>query len=192
MPLLHTLRVARFSTLALFKPKANVCGERTTIRVWIGLRMLDYFFHVNNAKFVEMTEFGRFDYLVRSGLFGKIVKSRGTVLVAAVHMHYMAPINPFRFVEVDSEMLGMYDKSIIWKHTIRGSGKDANKLYATAIVKGAALTRKGKTMDKAQVEEYFECTVDDVGGEYFTKIFDADNVWRRHAREELKERDAKK
>lgn len=89
---------------------------------------LDPQWHVNNARFLSYFEQTRFAYLVELGLFdGHSFFDLG-LIVADVHVAYLAPIKPFQQVRVGMRVARIGNKSL----TLEYLAEDASNGQALA------------------------------------------------------------
>ena len=91
---------------------------------------LDAQWHVNNTKFLIYVEQGRFAYIMNLGLFdGKSFLDLG-LIVADVHMAYLAPIELGQNIQVAVRVAHIGNKSLRFEYEIQDL--DTGKPLATA------------------------------------------------------------
>ncbi len=91
---------------------------------------LDAQWHVNNTKFLNYVEQGRFAYIMNLGLFdGKSFLDLG-LIVADVHMAYLAPIELGQNIQVAVRVAHIGNKSMRFEYEIQDS--DTGQAIATA------------------------------------------------------------
>ena len=91
---------------------------------------LDAQWHVNNTKFLNYVEQGRFAYIMNLGLFdGKSFLDLG-LIVADVHMSYQAPIELGQNIQVAVRVAHIGNKSLRFEYEIQDL--DTGKPLATA------------------------------------------------------------
>lgn len=86
--------------------------------------------HVNNAKFVTFIEFARFRYLTTVGLWDGMSFMDLGLIVADVHINYLAPIKLFQNINVGVKVSKIGNKSISFIYQIEDS--DTRQIMATA------------------------------------------------------------
>lgn len=88
--------------------------------------------HVNNAKFIEYLQWGRWDWLDRQGLTNERLLDMGAVLVVAnININYRREVKMGDTVKVETYPISISDKSFIVKQIIvRGD----NEVVADAEV----------------------------------------------------------
>ncbi|HPC06679.1 MAG TPA: acyl-CoA thioesterase, partial [Anaerolineaceae bacterium] len=90
---------------------------------------LDAQWHVNNTKFLIYVEQGRFAYIMNLGLFdGKSFLDLG-LIVADVHMAYLAPIELGQNIQVAVRVAHIGNKSMRFEYEIQDS--DTGQAIAT-------------------------------------------------------------
>lgn len=77
-------------------------------RVW--LNDLDVNLHMNNGRYLTIMDLGRFDFLLRSGLWTQVRRQRWMPLVGAVVFRYKRSLQPFVRYDLHSRVLGWDDK----------------------------------------------------------------------------------
>jgi acyl-CoA thioester hydrolase len=91
---------------------------------------LDAQWHVNNTKFLNYIEQGRFSYILKLGLFdGKSFLDLG-LIVADVHMAYLAPIALDQHIQVAVRVAKIGNKSLRFEYEIQDI--DTGSTLATA------------------------------------------------------------
>jgi acyl-CoA thioester hydrolase len=91
---------------------------------------LDPQWHVNNAHTVTLIETGRSAYLVHLGLWdGQDFNALG-LIVADVHVSYLAPIGLQQKVQVGVRVARLGNKSLTFKYALEDC--DSGKILATA------------------------------------------------------------
>ncbi|KPI88601.1 hypothetical protein ABL78_2269 [Leptomonas seymouri] len=79
---------------------AQFIAQPLTISVYCGMRMIDELGHVNNAKYLEIAEFGRWHQLAFLGLGSGIVSRGISFVVSDLSITYQREIGPCRKVWV--------------------------------------------------------------------------------------------
>ena len=93
--------------------------------------MIDAFGHVNNAKYLELFEFGRWHQGGAQRSITTFKKAQLYPVVAAVHIQYMSEIKAMTVVQVTSKIVNADDRSFVMRqHMLSTDGK---KLYSTAL-----------------------------------------------------------
>ncbi|GAP12543.1 predicted thioesterase [Longilinea arvoryzae] len=91
---------------------------------------LDAQWHVNNARFNSYIEQGRFEYLLRLGLFDGVDFSSLGLIVADVHITYLAPIEINHQVRVGVRTSRIGNKSLVFEYIVQDAA--SGDLFAKA------------------------------------------------------------
>ncbi len=91
---------------------------------------LDPQWHVNNARYNTYIEQGRFEYLMQLGLFDGVDFSSLGLIVADVHMAYLAPIEINHQVRVGVRTARIGNKSLTFEYIVQDV--DSGTLFARA------------------------------------------------------------
>lgn len=201
---LHVLRVLRYTLLGLAQPKVAPFDECTT-KIFVGLRKCDGFMHVNNARYLEMLEFARYNQGSRSTWNSRFVSARIWPVIGAIHIQYANQILPYRFVNVTTRIASYDAKTLTLHQDIRSM---RGKLHATAVLR-ISLVHNNKAITVAEAFDRMGFEKGPDGGvapdlvaaakqhnERFPMIqrmIAADNEWRQAVRaEEAAGREARK
>src|SRR5262245_24786768 len=134
MVVLHTLRSLRYIAMGLLRRGEPFTADGiVTTRIYSGFRKLDMFMHVNNASYLELFEFARWEQAGRLRMFARYRQGHCYPIVAAAFVEYMAPLKAFCFVRVSSRMLGTSGKWLLMEQTMRSD--DERQLHASAVYK---------------------------------------------------------
>ena len=80
---------------------------------------LDPQWHVNNAKFLSFLETARMEYLLHLGLWDGKDFFRLGLIVASVHLDYLAPIKLDQHIRVGARVSRMGTKSLDFEYEIQ-------------------------------------------------------------------------
>lgn len=109
---------------------------------------IDILRHMNNGRYLSLFDLGRWDLLIRTGLFDAM-KDRGWyAVVASETITFRRSLGLWQRFEVESRFLGHDDRSLFLEHRAVVDGE----IYARAIVRARMLRRSGGTV---QNEELF-------------------------------------
>lgn len=108
--------------------------SRFSIPIQIRYGDLDPQWHVNNARFLTFFEHARLSYLIHLGLFdGEDFANLG-LIVADVHIAYLAPIKPLEKVRVYMRVVRLGTKSMDIEYTIENEETGEVKSRAEFIM----------------------------------------------------------
>jgi acyl-CoA thioesterase FadM len=124
--LIYTLVAAR-----LRAPLAVLDTGRVPMRVWPG--DLDVLLHMNNGRYLTIMDLGRVDFMIRSGLLGKLRQRGWYPVVAALSITYRRPMTLWQRFEMTTRIAGWDDRWVYLQQEFHSGGK----LVAAAMVKGA-------------------------------------------------------
>lgn len=154
----HVARCVVYSITSYFKPKLGI-RDVCLSRIYVGFRKMDGFLHVNNSRYLEIFEFARWQQGVRSGLLQYKFVKKGYPVVNSVHVHYLTPLFPFKFVTVETKVVGRHDRILLMEQRILAEpkpGSDTRRCYASALVKISFMGPSGKTVDLEEAFKSFE------------------------------------
>lgn len=105
--------------LSCLQSKAPVgLFDESSSRIFVGLRMIDVFGHVNNAKFLELFEFARWNQGGQSRYIEKFYKNNFFPVVAGAHVQYMKEVKPWRSVVVRTKTVHFSGKNCVIRQTM--------------------------------------------------------------------------
>jgi acyl-CoA thioesterase FadM len=119
------------------KPRVGVLDEiRTAFRVWPG--DLDTNRHMNNGRYLTLMDFGRFDLLMRTGLWSHVWKNRWAPVLASATIRWRRELRPFVRYELLTRIIGWDERwfFIEQRFVVQGS------VVAHATVRGTFLHRR--------------------------------------------------
>ena len=206
MVLLHVARTLRYAFTGEFLQTKTAPFEECVTKVFVGVRKMDGFMHVNNSRYLEMMEFARYNQGGRAGWNKRFISSKIWPVIGSVHIHYMTQIAPWRFVNVHTRLAGYEGRYLHIHQDIRSA--DDKILHATALFR-VAMVHKNKTMElddameklgfpkqeDGRMNEVFLACSEEHRKKYpmFKRLIDADDEWRQSVRDQIKaERAARK
>jgi len=93
---------------------------------------LDINLHMNNGRYLQVMDLGRFDYIIRVGLFGETRRRRWMPLVGSETIRFRRSLAPFRTFQLHTRLVHWDDKWFFFEQRFTARGQ----LIAAAIVKG--------------------------------------------------------
>ncbi|HWI31292.1 MAG TPA: acyl-CoA thioesterase [Microbacterium sp.] len=110
---------------------------------------LDLLGHMNNGRYGSLFDLGRFDLLIRTGIW-KVLKARGWyAVVASETITFRKSLEAWQCFTVESRLLGHDDRAVYLIHRAVVGGE----VYAEMIVRARFLRRSGGIVPH---EELFE------------------------------------
>jgi acyl-CoA thioesterase FadM len=119
---------------------------------------LDVNRHLNNGVYLSIADLGRFELLIRSGIW-RIVSARGWYpVVVAETISFRKSLAPWQRFEVESRVLGFDDKAVYVEQRFVVAGE----IYAQLFVRGRFLKRKGGVVPIPELIEAIGGVPDDL------------------------------
>jgi len=107
---------------------------------------LDLNLHMNNGRYLALMDLGRFELMLRTGLFKKGLTRRWMPVVADIKIRYWRSLKPFQRAELSTRLVGWDSR---WFYLEQRFEQDGH-LMARALVK-AAFVKAGQTLPTADV-----------------------------------------
>lgn len=98
---------------------------------------IDINFHVNNGMYLMMMDLGRFDALVRSGIWRTIRARRWTGVISDETISFRKSLKLGQRYSVESKIIGFDERAVYFEHRIVSQGD----VYARGIVATRLLTQ---------------------------------------------------
>lgn len=97
---------------------------------------LDINIHVNNARYLQWMDLGRFDYMNRLGIFREAFRQKWMPVLGAVNIRYHRPLHFLQRVELTTRVLGWDEKWFYMEQRFTREGKPIATAYAKALFRG--------------------------------------------------------
>lgn len=110
---------------------------------------LDLLGHMNNGRYASLFDLGRFDLLIRTGLWDLLAERKWYAVVASETITFRKSLELWQRFTVESRLLGHDDKSSYLIHRAVVDGE----VYAEMVVRARFLRRGGGIVP---LEELFE------------------------------------
>ena len=110
---------------------------------------LDLLGHMNNGRYASLFDLGRFDLLIRTGLWDLLAQRKWYAVVASETITFRKSLELWQRFTVESRLLGHDDKSSYLIHRAVVDGE----VYAEMVVRARFLRRSGGIVP---LEELFE------------------------------------
>lgn len=121
-------------------------GDVLRFGFWIWPTDIDVYGHVNNGRCLTLMDFGRFDFIVRTGLYREIRRNGWRPLVAAAEVRFRRELKPFQRCELVTRLAHWDEKWVFFEQRIERNGEP----HALGLVKGV-LKRRGETVAPSAV-----------------------------------------
>lgn len=130
---------------AFFKDKAQSVLDTTTLRFCVMPNDLDLNMHMNNGRYLTIMDIGRTDFVIRTGMFQKVIRAGQIPVLAAATIRFRVQLEPFREYDLTTRIVCWDEKwAYMEQRFIITKGKKAGEVAAIAIVKGAFYDKKKK------------------------------------------------
>ena len=95
---------------------------------------LDPQWHVNNARYLSYMEQGRVAYLTHLGLWNGLDFNRLGLIVADIHVAYLAPMLLFRKYRLDQRVARIGNKSLVFEYQVVDEESGEHMAKAEAVM----------------------------------------------------------
>ena len=132
------LRMLYVLVMSLVKPRLISWEDKSILPMQVWLTDLDSNGHMNNGRFFTHMDLGRFDLLLRSGLWSWVVKTRSVPVLGASQIRYRRPLNLWERYTLQTQIVAWDDKWIFIEQRFLVADKPSGKLVLAALgmVKG--------------------------------------------------------
>lgn len=108
---------------------------------------LDILRHMNNGRYLSLFDLGRWDQLIRTGLFDAMKQRGWYAVVSSETITFRKSLQLWQRFEVQSRFIGHDDKALFMEHRAVVDGE----VYARAIVRARMLRRTGGTVSNEEL-----------------------------------------
>lgn len=118
-----------------------------TIRLTTLPTDIDILRHMNNGRYLSLFDLGRWDLLIRTGLFGAMKDQGWYAVVSSETVTFRKSLELWQRFEVQSRFIGHDEKALFMEHRAVVDGE----VYARAIVRARMLRRTGGTVSNEEL-----------------------------------------
>lgn len=118
-----------------------------TIRLTTLPTDIDILRHMNNGRYLSLFDLGRWDLLIRTGLFDAMKERGWYAVVSSETITFRKSLQLWQKFEVQSRFIGHDDKAVFMEHRAVVDGE----IYARAIVRARMLRRTGGTVSNEEL-----------------------------------------
>lgn len=140
--LVYLLRNLKVFLVGLTRPGLHPL-ETSKLNLRVRITDLDYNLHMNNARYLEAFEMGRFDLMTKMGAAVVSFRDGLAPVVATAHVVYRTSLSPFQAYTVQTRVAGWDEKYFYIEQDMVSNGNKV--VHATALMK-ATFLKKGKTL----------------------------------------------
>ncbi len=108
---------------------------------------IDILRHMNNGRYLSLFDLGRWDLLIRTGLFDGMKEQGWYAVVSSETITFRKSLQLWQRFEVQSRFIGHDDKAVFMEHRAVVKGE----VYARAIVRARMLRRTGGTVSNEEL-----------------------------------------
>lgn len=108
---------------------------------------IDLLRHMNNGRYLSLFDLGRWDLLIRTGLFDAMDAQGWYAVVSSETVTFRKSLQLWQRFEVQSRFIGHDDKALFLEHRAVVKGE----VYARAIVRARMLRRTGGTVSHEEL-----------------------------------------
>lgn len=100
---------------------------------------LDVYGHMNNGRYMTISDLGRFDLMRRSGMWPELRKRGWYPVVASSTITYRKSLEPWQRFTIESQFLGVHERDAYMEQRFVVKGE----VYAKLIIRARFLKKKG-------------------------------------------------
>lgn len=126
------LRLLRVLIASFFRPRLDFT-DTSELHFRVMPHDLDINIHMNNARYFALMDLGRFDLIVRSGLWRTMLRDRRQAVIGSALVRFRRPLKPFQPVTLTSRLLCWDEKWLYIEHRLDSKGV----LACHTVVRGA-------------------------------------------------------
>jgi acyl-CoA thioesterase FadM len=132
---LHAGRVALLIAREMRKPRVGLADEvRVQGRAWPWY--CDANLHVNNAEYARLMEYGRWAWIVRTGIWRRVRSEGSRVVVAGSSQTFRREVRIFGVFQVRTKLCGLDERSAVFEQSVWMGAKLACHSYQRMMVVG--------------------------------------------------------
>lgn len=121
--------------------------ETNIAHMRVGITDIDFNFHMNNAKYLNKMEMGRWIESYENGLLPILKKEKVLFFVAAIEITFLKEMKVFEKYQVETTMVGADEKYIYMEQMLRVRDKlCAHAIFKVAMLKGGKIFFPEKLM----------------------------------------------
>jgi acyl-CoA thioesterase FadM len=129
------LRLIRVGIGAQRRSPLGADGE-SVIRLRVWPHDLDMWGHVNGGRYLTMSDLGRLDFSIRSGLFKIVRRQHWTMPIATAGLQFLRPLRLFQTCELHTRVVGWDNKWWYLETKFVRKGRTVATVVAKAVVRG--------------------------------------------------------
>ncbi|MFK4762857.1 acyl-CoA thioesterase [Microbacterium sp. ZW T5_45] len=119
----------------------------STVRLTTLPSDIDILRHMNNGRYLSLFDLGRWDLLIRTGLFDAMKERGWYAVVSSETVTFRRSLQLWQRFDVESRFIGHDDKAVFLEHRAVVDGE----IYARVIVRSRMLRRTGGTVSNEEL-----------------------------------------
>lgn len=108
---------------------------------------IDILRHMNNGRYLSLFDLGRWDQLIRTGLFDAMNERGWYAVVSSETITFRKSLQLWQRFDIQSRFIGHDEKALFLEHRAVVNGE----IYARAIVRARMLRRSGGTVSNEEL-----------------------------------------
>lgn len=108
---------------------------------------IDLLRHMNNGRYLSLFDLGRWDLLIRTGMFDAMKSRRWYAVVSSETVTFRKSLELWQRFDIESRLLGHDDRAIYLEHRAVVDGE----IYARVIVRSRMLKRGGGRVSQEEL-----------------------------------------
>jgi acyl-CoA thioesterase FadM len=110
---------------------------------------IDTLGHINNGVYLSLADLGRFDLLVRAGVWAEFQRRGWYPVVANATISYRRSLDLWQRYVLETKVVGLDDRAVYIEQRFVVDGE----IFATLFLRGRFLKRSGGTVSAAEIAE---------------------------------------
>ena len=140
------LRLIWYALTAWRRPALDPANAVSVLDFRVAPLDLDVSFHMNNGRYLTLMDLGRFDFVVRTGLWRAVRRHGWTPIASAIIIRYRRELRPFARFRLETRLVSWAEASVVMEQVfVLTSGPHAGQVAARALFKGGIYSRSDRT-----------------------------------------------
>ena len=139
-------RLLHLIVASFFRPRLDPTAEASCLDFRVWPHDLDTSMHMNNGRYWTLMDLGRADLVIRSGLWGAVVRNRWAPIVNAAKIRFQRELTLFRRFRIETRIVAWDETFIVMEHRVLTTGKGGREsLSAIALARTGLYDRKTRS-----------------------------------------------
>lgn len=141
------LRVLKVLVISFFRPRLGFRDE-SLLHFRVAPSDLDINVHMNNARYLAIMDLGRWDLIIRSGMWRLVLKTKMQPVLGGSVVRFRRSLRPFQPFSLRTRLIAWDERWVYIEHRIESGGA----LYCWGLMR-AGFVRGGQLMPPPDVAE---------------------------------------